>query len=106
MPRGSKVYATNDGVIKSCGFINGYGISVVILHPNGYQSLYAHLDENVNDFVKIGLSVKKGDVIANVGPKYLSNGILNGLTTGPHLHFTIYDENSKLINPISLNLQI
>lgn len=105
MPQGSKVYATNDGIIKKCGFINGYGISIIILHPNGFKSLYAHLDENVNSFVKVGNNVKQGDIIANVGPKYLSNGILNGLTTGPHLHFTIYDENDNLVNPLSLSLK-
>lgn len=104
MPQGTNVYATNEGTITTCGFINGYGISVIISHPNGFKSLYAHLDENVNNFVKVGINVKKGDVIANVGPKYLSNGVLNGLTTGQHLHFTIYNDKGELIDPLSLNL--
>ena len=103
--QGSKVYATESGTIKSCGFVQGYGICVTILHPNNYISLYAHLDENVNLFVYIGKEVLKGEVIANVGPKYLSNGVLNGNTTGPHLHFTVYNEKGKLINPLSLNLK-
>lgn len=105
MPRGSNVYAIANGIVKSCGFIKGYGISITILHPNNYISLYAHLDENVNDFVTIGKRINQGDIIANVGPKYLSNGILNGLTTGPHLHFTVFDQNHKTINPLSLNLK-
>ena len=43
-----------------------------------------------------GLKLKKGDnvtqgqLVAYVGPKYLKNGKLNGMTTGPHLHFTLY----------------
>ena len=105
VPRGSKVYATANGTVKSCGFVKGYGICITILHPNNYISLYAHLDENVNSFVYVGKNVTQGEIIANVGPKYLSNGILNGNTTGPHLHFTVYNEKKQLIDPLSLNLK-
>ena len=106
MPQGSEVYATSSGIVKSCSFISGYGISVIIEHDNGYKSLYGHLDENVEQFVHIGKKVNQGDIIANVGPKYLSNGIQNGNTTGPHLHFTIYNEQGQKINPLSLDLYI
>ncbi len=105
VPRGSKVYATANGTVKSCGFVQGYGICITILHPNNYISLYAHLDENVKSFVYVGKQVNQGDVIANVGPKYLSNGVLNGNTTGPHLHFTVYNDKKQLIDPLSLNLK-
>lgn len=104
-PQGSNVYATADGIVKSIGFVNGYGITITLLHPNNYISMYCHVAENVDEFVYIGKHVRQGDIIANVGPKYLSNGIQNGLTTGPHLHFTVFNENNNTIDPMSLNLQ-
>lgn len=42
-----------------------------------------------------------GQIIGKVGPKYLENGMLNGFTTGPHLHFCIYKD-GKTLDPISL----
>ena len=102
-PQGSYVYSTMSGVVVLSKFINGYGNCVTILHDNGYKSLYAHLSEEF--LVTSGEYVKQGDIIGKVGPKYLSNGILNGNTTGPHLHFSIIAENGKFVNPLTLNLQ-
>ena len=97
---GSYIYAISSGVVKQTGFLIGYGNSVTILHQNGYKSLYAHLS---SDFlVNCGDYIKKGEIIGKVGPKYLEDGRLNGYTTGPHLHLTIFDENGKTINPINL----
>lgn len=103
VPEHTPVFSTSDGTVISASFIRGYGNSVIIEHPDGSKALYAHLSENY--IVKIGQTVLQGDKIATVGPKYLSNGILNGLTTGPHLHFTIYNKNGNLIDPLSLNLR-
>ena len=94
------VYSIASGVIIHAGFLNGYGNCVTILHANGYKSLYAHLSEDF--LVSNGKHVLQGEIIGKVGPKYLSNGVLNGYTTGPHLQLTIFDENSKTINPLLL----
>jgi murein DD-endopeptidase MepM/ murein hydrolase activator NlpD len=102
-PQGSDIYSISSGVITHVGFINGYGNSIIILHSDGLKSLYAHLDENF--IVNIGDKVNAHQLIAKVGPKFLSNGIQNGFTTGPHLHLTIYDTNNNTINPLSLNLE-
>lgn len=48
---------------------------------------------------------KKGENIGYVGPKYLSDGKLNGYTTGPHLHFTIFLQNGKTTNPLEFSYQ-
>ncbi|MDD3304483.1 MAG: M23 family metallopeptidase [Clostridia bacterium] len=98
---GSNVYAISSGTVVHAGFLNGYGISIIILHANGYRSLYGHLDEK--QVVSLGDHVMQGDTIAFVGPKYLSNGKLNGFTTGPHLHLTIFDSHFHAINPRELN---
>ena len=102
VPEGTPVYSTSNGTVISASFIRGYGNSVIIEHFDGSKALYAHLSETY--IVKIGQTISQGEKIATVGPKYLSNGTLNGLTTGPHLHFTIYDKNGNLIDPLSLNL--
>lgn len=98
---GSNIYAINSGTVIHTGFLNGYGNSIIILHSNGYKSLYGHMNEKYH--VNTGNYVNKGELIGNVGPKYLSNGKLNGFTTGPHLHLTIFNKDSKTINPITLN---
>lgn len=99
----TKVYATKSGVVTNASFLNGYGNTVTILHDDSTKSLYAHLSEDY--LVYTGQTISQGQVIAKVGPKYLSNGNLNGFTTGPHLHFSIFDLNGKQIDPLTVNLQ-
>lgn len=96
---GTPLYALSDGVVSSIGFISGYGHSVIIKYSNGYKSLYGHCSPNY--IVSIGQTVKAKQKVAYVGPKYLSNGKLNGFTTGQHLHFTLY-YNDKVIDPLSV----
>lgn len=96
-PFNSKIYATKSGVVTFCGFIQGYGNSIIIEHEDGFKSMYCHVGEQF--IVNVGDFVNTSSHIANVGPLYLSNGIMNGITTGPHLHFTIYDKNGKTVNP-------
>ena len=103
-PQNSEVYSISSGVITYAGFLNGYGNTVIIKHNNGITSLYAHLSENF--IVSPGDNISSHELIGFVGPKYLSNGILNGFTTGPHLHITIFDKNNYTINPLSLKFEI
>lgn len=103
VPEGTPVYSTQDGFIKSCSFIKGYGMSIIVQNYDGNQVLYAHLSETF--IVNVGKQVSQGEQIATVGPKYLSSGILNGFTTGPHLHFTVYDNKGNPIDPLSLGLK-
>ena len=70
--------------------------TIIINHENGLKSLYGHLSEQF--IVHNGQYVNANQIIGYVGPKILSNGISNGNTTGPHLHFTIF-ENDQTINP-------
>lgn len=70
------VYEINQGAAPNCQ----YGKWVLIKHPNGLATLYAHLS-SIN--VSKGQTVSTGDTIGNVG--------MTGYATGPHLHFTVYD---------------
>lgn len=99
---GTPVYPIYSGVISHIGFSSSYGHYIIISYTNGYKSLYGHMSGDYP--LSIGSSVNSSNIIGYVGPKYLSNGKLNGFTTGPHLHFTLY-KNNKLIDPLSISFE-
>ena len=99
-PEETPVYAISSGVVSQIGFSSSYGNYIIITYSNGYKTLYGHMSDNYP--FSIGEYVSSSNVVAYVGPKYLSNGKLNGFTTGPHLHFTIY-KNGTTINPLSIS---
>lgn len=96
---GTPVYPISTGVVSQTGFSKSYGNYIIITYDNGYKSLYGHMSGEY-PFSK-GSSVTSNDIVAYVGPKYLSDGTLNGFTTGPHLHFTLYKD-GKHYNPLSI----
>ena len=80
-PTGTPILAAADGrviVSRAGGYNGGYGSYLVISHPNGTQTLYAHLSQNS---VFVGQSVAQGQIIGAVGN--------TGKSTGSHLHFEI-----------------
>lgn len=97
---GSNVYSSLSGTIIHTGFLTGYGNTVIILHDNGYKTLYSHLSSEY--IVKTGQYVNSSELIATVGPKYLEGGILNGYTTGPHLHFSVFKPDGSTIDPLTI----
>lgn len=99
-PRYTEVYATASGTITYSGFLNGYGNTLILSHFDGTKSLYGHLDDIF--ISKTGDTVNQGKLIGYVGPKYLSSGILNGATTGPHLHFSFFNKDGVAIDPLVL----
>lgn len=98
-PEGSEIYASCSGYVEYASFLeSGYGNTIILSHNSGIKTLYCHVSETF--IVSVGEYVNKGDIIGYVGPKYLSSGILNGNTTGPHLHFSIF-ENNIAVNPLN-----
>ncbi len=73
---GDPVRATANGKVASAGWAGGYGRMVEIDHGNGLSTRYGHLSEIG---VKVGESIKIGQVIGAVGS--------TGRSTGPHLHY-------------------
>lgn len=76
---GDSIRAAFDGKvrIKRVGSRRkGYGYFVLLRHPNGLETLYAHLSKIL---VEAEQEVKAGEVIALGGN--------TGRSTGPHLHF-------------------
>lgn len=108
-----RIYAIEDGFVSRINISHwGYGKAIYVDHPNGYTSVYAHLNhfppkieklirahqyesksEIITYYPDSGLiNVKKGDVIA-----YSGN---SGGSSGPHLHFEIRNTLSEHpINP-------
>lgn len=77
-PHGTAIFAAEDGVVLTSGWINGYGYTVTINHGGGFVTLYAHCSSLV---VSAGQAVTKGQTIAKVGS--------TGNSTGNHLHFEV-----------------
>lgn len=79
-PTGTKIRASADGIVLIArnGYNGGFGNYVVVQHPNGVKTLYAHMS-------KLGTSpgakVSQGETIGYVGN--------TGRSTGPHLHFEV-----------------
>ncbi|MEW5692059.1 MAG: M23 family metallopeptidase [Candidatus Hydrogenedentota bacterium] len=82
---GTKVKASQNGVVRFVGYLGGYGRTVIIEHKNGYKTLYAHLSRIE---VKQGQKLNQGQVIARSGG--------TGRVTGPHLHFEVRRYNRTL----------
>ncbi|MFL7839954.1 MAG: peptidoglycan DD-metalloendopeptidase family protein [Candidatus Promineifilaceae bacterium] len=77
-PIGSKVFSVAPGRVNRVQPVpdgKGYGIHVRIDHVDGYQTIYAHLEETL---VREGNRVQAGTLIGRSG--------ISGNSTGPHLH--------------------
>ncbi|HMN72389.1 MAG TPA: LysM peptidoglycan-binding domain-containing M23 family metallopeptidase [Rhodoblastus sp.] len=79
VPEGTAVKAAEGGVVKYAGSeLKGYGNLVLIQHPNGFVSAYAH---NGELDVKRGDTVKRGQTIAKAGQ--------TGNVSSPQVHFEL-----------------
>jgi murein DD-endopeptidase MepM/ murein hydrolase activator NlpD len=75
---GTKVFATNDGIVRKVGDYRNYGKTIIIDHGLGVLSFYLHLSEVT---VLPGQFVFAGDRIGLTGQ--------TGYADTPHLHFSI-----------------
>lgn len=98
-PQGTPIFAVMEGevVARNCEQVEGrsYGNCLMILHPNGRMSLYAHLANSnrscpqfneIKNQIRSGqrVYVSQGDQIGCVGS--------TGRSSGPHLHFEFRPE--------------
>ncbi len=117
---GQPIYAIADGYVSRIKVQSGgYGNALYINHPNGYTSVYAHLqsfDKQVSTYInqyqhkrksfEVDLfpgweqfKISKGDVIGRLG--------VSGRSFGPHLHFEIRNTRSeKPINPLLFGIPV
>jgi len=117
---GQTLYAAADGYVARIRVQkDGYGKAIYLQHPNGYTTVYAHMNNftpELEAFIKEEqyrkrqfeveffpeknrFFFKKGAVIGAIG--------LTGSSFGPHLHFEIRDSGSeKPINPLLFGLKV
>ncbi len=87
-PIGTPIYALTAGVVEEAGAASGFGQWVVLRHEDGTKTVYGHVNRF---FVREGQEVDAGERIAEVGNR--------GFSTGPHLHFEVYDEDDAPLDP-------
>lgn len=118
--RGHAIRAVADGYVARIKVrAGGYGNALYIKHPNGYTSVYAHMDRYKSDiqrYVKrqqyrkesfsVDLYLKPDQFPVTKGERvgYMGN---TGRSFGPHLHFELRDsKNSHPINPLLFGLKM
>ena len=89
-PQGTPIYAALEGTVTTAGYNNVYGNYVIITHHSGYKTLYGHMSKIL---VKTGTYATTSTRLGLVGS--------TGMSTGPHLHFTVY-KNNRTINPLKM----
>ncbi len=89
--RGTTVLAAGPGIVKTARRYGSYGNYIVIEHPNGFQTAYAHLSQIL---VKPGQHILTGKQIGTVGS--------TGRSTGPHLHFEVRSPDGRFLDPESI----
>lgn len=78
------IYAADSGVVSEVGYLSDMGYYIYIDHQNGFTTIYMHLNEQ---YVEVGQSVVRGQLIAQMGN--------TGRSYGVHLHFTIEYEGER-----------
>jgi murein DD-endopeptidase MepM/ murein hydrolase activator NlpD len=118
--QGLPVYAIGNGTVTRIKIgLWGYGKVIYIAHPNGYTSVYGHLQKfspEIESFIK-KLQYEKKSYEVEVFPDYGDLKVLKdqviaysgntGGSSGPHLHFEIRSSISeKPTNPLLYGLEV
>ena len=80
MQKTDVVKAVADGKVKSIKNDPRYGLTIVIEHQNGFESIYSSL--LTAEFITVGEEIKQGSTIATVG-----NTATSEIADTTHLHF-------------------
>lgn len=82
----------NDGHVDTNCFCNTGGWNAVYIeHADGSQAWYGHMKSGALTSKSIGQTVSKGE--------YLGIVASSGCSSGPHLHFEVYDASGNLVDP-------
>lgn len=118
---GIPIYAPADGYVSRIRVGQyGFGKALYVRHPNGYTTVYAHLQKysvDIQKYVKENQYRKEKYAIGNLFPKpdkfpvkkgevigYTGN---TGSSLGPHLHYEIRETKSEhIINPLHFGMDV
>ena len=96
----AEIVAAADGIIiakhdgnfdRSCGFNSNFWNAVYVRHADGSIAWYGHMKNGSLTAKPVGATVSVGEKLGVIGS--------SGNSTGPHLHFELYDANGKLQDP-------
>lgn len=82
---GTPILSAMAGEVIDSGPASGFGLWVRVQHGSGLITVYGHINESL---VSVGQSVAAGEQIATMGNR--------GQSTGPHLHFEVHQDGSKI----------
>lgn len=117
---GYRVYSAADGWISRISVSpSGFGNALYVTHPNGYMTVYAHLDrfeEPIASFVRdlqyrqerfdVQYFPERDDFPVTIGDVIAYSGN-SGSSSGPHLHFEVRDVRSGwALNPLLFNFDV
>jgi murein DD-endopeptidase MepM/ murein hydrolase activator NlpD len=117
--QGWKVLAAADGYVERIKIsTGGYGKAIYIRHPNGFTTVYGHLQKftgELANYVKeaqykqrkfeIELFPKRGELKLTKGQAFALSGNTGG-SGGPHLHFEIRNPSGQSTNPLLHGLNV
>lgn len=116
---GLNIYTIKEGYVSRIKVgAYGYGKALYVTHPNGYTSVYAHLQKFspvIEAYVKKHQYAKKTfeiEIYPKANELLLKKGEILGLggntgsSAGPHLHFEIRDSSAKAVNPLLFGYEI
>ena len=78
-PEGTEIISVSDGVVSKSYYSDSYGHVVFVQHPEGYETVYAHLSKRL---VKEGETINKGQLLGIIGN--------TGVSRGTHLNFELH----------------
>ncbi len=87
---GTPIRAAASGTVIESGPASGFGLWVRVQHNDGSITVYGHINESL---VSAGQKVAAGEQIATMGNR--------GQSTGPHLHFEVWVDGGRKVNPVS-----
>jgi hypothetical protein len=116
---GFKTYASAEGYVSRIKISRyGYGKALYITHPNGYTTVYAHLQKfspSIEAYVKQQQYTKetfelelfpKAETLKVAAKEVIAYTGNTGGSGGPHLHFEIRDKQERPMNPMLFGLDI
>jgi murein DD-endopeptidase MepM/ murein hydrolase activator NlpD len=88
---GTILYKSDGNFDRSCTFNNNNWNAVYVQHSDGSVAWYGHMKAGTLTTKNVGASVAQGEYLGVVGS--------SGNSSGPHLHFEIYDAANNLVDP-------